>query len=354
MKKLFIFSLGVALLLSFERLFAKEKDNLTLINNEALNKVSSCEASSSKKVCDEMEFVEVGDKNNQQDESTGYGAVSYDYDIGKYDVTAEEYCAFLNAVARTNNDPYGLYDLRMQSDVNIACIQRWGSPSNYTYTIIEDEWNRGKFPITYVSWYSAIRFCNWMDHGCPTGDAVTKETTEKGAYSLTPLPTDPTQYIIHEYTMGKYFIPTENEWYKAAYYLNHGTERPLYWNYPTQSDYAPANNKNSLFYQANYRCGYIENVFAVTGPPYLTPVGTFSSSPGPSGTYDMGGNVFQMTSSRDAKNSEFFIARGGSWNSSYSFINYNDLENNIRRAFDPCVPTNTVGFRLIKRRHIPL
>ena len=41
-------------------------------------------------------------------DSPGYGAVSYSYQIGAYDVTGLQYTAFLNAVGST--DPYALYN----------------------------------------------------------------------------------------------------------------------------------------------------------------------------------------------------------------------------------------------------
>ncbi len=49
-------------------------------------------------------LVTVGDPGNAAD-STGFGAVNYAYQIGKYDVTTSQYAAFLNAVAAT--DPTG-------------------------------------------------------------------------------------------------------------------------------------------------------------------------------------------------------------------------------------------------------
>lgn len=333
---------------------------LTIISAQTVSSLRAADSSSSSNestppltvsLPDEMVFVDVHDEKNQPDGApyAPHGSVSYHYSIGKYEVTAEEYCAFLNAVASTNNDPHSLYDPRMSTDANVASIERHGTAPNYTYEIINDTWNRAKFPIAYVNWYSAARFCNWMAHGCPTGDAVTDDTTEHGAYSFFPSPNDTTHYIVHEHEDGPYFIPTEDEWYKAAYFLNHG-DRPLYWDYPTQSDAAPSNNTNSWFHQANYRCGYFENTFSVEdGPPYLTPVGTFKNSPGPYGTYDMGGNVFEMTTARYSHNSKLFVARGGSWNSSYSYFFENDLEKGTRKGFDPSTPSNEIGFRIVKR-----
>ena len=51
-------------------------------------------------------MVPVGDAGNAAD-TTGNGSVAYDYQIGEYDVTAAQYCQFLNATAATN-DPYSL------------------------------------------------------------------------------------------------------------------------------------------------------------------------------------------------------------------------------------------------------
>ena len=59
-----------------------------------------------------LETVAVGDPGNVGEPSGGpdtiFGAVGYTYNIGKYEVTAGQYTAFLNSAAQT--DPYGLYN----------------------------------------------------------------------------------------------------------------------------------------------------------------------------------------------------------------------------------------------------
>ena len=62
-----------------------------------------------------VETVHVGNAGNLGEQSrlwygdhTYYGGVNYEYDIGKYEVTAGQYTAFLNAVA--SEDAYGLYN----------------------------------------------------------------------------------------------------------------------------------------------------------------------------------------------------------------------------------------------------
>ncbi len=78
-----------------------------------------------------VEFVPVGDAGNAADPDTGYGAVGYEYNIGKYDVTAGQYCEFLNAVA-TKSDPYGLYNTNMNTaNYSTGCnILRSGAAGN--------------------------------------------------------------------------------------------------------------------------------------------------------------------------------------------------------------------------------
>lgn len=59
-----------------------------------------------------LNFVNIANSGNNND-STGYGSVSYDYKIGKYEVTNSEYAEFLNAIAYV--DYYLLYDSNMNS-----------------------------------------------------------------------------------------------------------------------------------------------------------------------------------------------------------------------------------------------
>lgn len=49
-----------------------------------------------------IDTVAVGNAGNAADPTTTYGAVSYEYNIGKYEVTIGQYTSFLNAVAATD------------------------------------------------------------------------------------------------------------------------------------------------------------------------------------------------------------------------------------------------------------
>ena len=258
------------------------------------------------------EMVTVGNSGNAAD-STGYGARAYVFRIGKYDVTQSQYAAFLNAVAAT--DTYSLYDTRMATDLIIAGISRSGLSGNYTYAVI----GTGNQPIGHVTWFSAARFANWMHNGQPTG-AQGLVTTEQGAYPLNGA----TSGIILKNAGAQFWIPTGNEWYKAAYYdptLNSNTGG--YWQYPTRSNTPPGNAMGASANQANI---YVNGIgFAVTqstvingSQNYLTDVGSFTGTPGPYGTFDMGGNAFQWNDDVISGTKRGF--RGGSWAGAATFL----------------------------------
>ena len=88
-----------------------------------------------------IDTVPVGDPGNAAD--SGYGTVGYNYNIGKYEVTAGQYVDFLNHKAKS--DDYGLYESYMWTDPygNLGCkIQQSGSSGNYGYSVASDWANR--------------------------------------------------------------------------------------------------------------------------------------------------------------------------------------------------------------------
>jgi hypothetical protein len=187
------------------------------------------------------EFVTVGDPGNAAD-TTGFGRVDYYYRIGKFEVTIAQYAAFLNAVAAS--DPYALYNPQLAVDMTVAGISRSGSLGSYTYAVIGD----GNRPITYVSWFDAARMANWMHNGQLVG-AQDASTTESGAYTLAGAMSG----IITRNAGARYYIPTEDEWFKAAFYdpsLNGGAGG--YWLYPTRANNIPGNVVGPALNQVNY------------------------------------------------------------------------------------------------------
>jgi formylglycine-generating enzyme required for sulfatase activity len=171
-------------------------------------------------------FVNIGNINNSND-STGYGSVSYNYQINQYLVTNCEYVEFLNAVAKTDT-----YNLHNTIDNDYAGITQTGTIGNFVYFV---KTNMDNKPVVFVSWFNAARYCNWLHNGKPSGPQ-NNSTTETGAYSLNGVTSG---NAVAKNSGAKYYIPTENEWYKAAFYSPNKNGSPGYYQYATQSDTAP-------------------------------------------------------------------------------------------------------------------
>ena len=92
------------------------------------------------------------------------------------------------------------------------------------------------YPVVNVTWYDAIRFANWMNNGQGNGD------TETGAYTIlggTPTPSNGDSITRNP---ARQSMPSENEWYKAAYYDPTTTS---YYLYPTSSNTPPTADRSN-------------------------------------------------------------------------------------------------------------
>ena len=309
-----------------------------------------------------IDMVTVGNPGNASDTiGAGFGAVSYEYLIGKYAVTIGQYTSFLNAVAVT--DTYSLYSESMGTNLNVAGISRAGGSGSYTYGVIDNGGDSGNRPITYVSWWDAARFSNWMANGQPTG-AQSSTTTENGAYDVNGATSGsaPGRNAINPNTSAAptFFIPTENEWYKAAYYspVKGGPGSPGYYAYATQSDSAPGNTVGGALNQANYLSSVSGTaVYSVTQSAaysatqnYLTDVGQFTDSASFYGTFDQSGNVYQWNDLDGlAPSGSSRGLRGGYWG-----IGAFRVSSSFRGPFAPSYEgAGDVGFRLASPVAVP-
>jgi formylglycine-generating enzyme len=238
-----------------------------------------------------IDMVTVGNAGNLAD-TTGYGAVGYAYRIGKYEVTAGQYTAFLNAVA-TSADPYGLYNANMSAAYGCG-IQQSSSGGTFAYTVAGDYVNR---PVNYVSWGNAARFCNWLANGQPTSGVEGLATTEDGPYYLNGVTNMQALMAVKRKDGATYVIPSENEWYKAAYYdaNKNGSGGAGYWLYATMHDVAPGNVYPALGTNAINSANYYRGADTLNGPPYTTEVGSFPDSKSAYDTLDQSGNVGEWT-----------------------------------------------------------
>ena len=243
----------------------------------------------------EIDTVHVGDANNAADTRTsvqggtpGAGAVAYDYYIGKTEVTAGQYTAFLNAVATsTSAASYitGLYNENMAIDdmtthgCGIVRTDNLDGTCSYTVT-------NGNLPVNYVSVYDAMRFCNWLTSG----------NTEYGIYNLAGVATPDITTIVRDATAwanGGIAIASLDEWYKAAFY-NGSTG--------TYSVYANGTNVAPTALEANYN---------ISGIGTITDVDFGAESF--YGTLGQNGNVWEWTETVAEGSSTNVYLRGGAF-----------------------------------------
>ena len=262
-----------------------------------------------------IETVPIGNPGNAGEQSrlsssdpTVYGGVPHPFAIGKFEVTAGQYTAFLNAVAST--DTYGLYHVRMDYDAdptrNGCNIKRSGPSGSYTYTVATDWANR---PVNYVSWGDAARFVNWLHNGQPTG-AQNLSTTEDGSYFLNGMTMDSELEDVVREPGATWVIPTENEWYKAAYHKNDGVTAN-YWDFPTSANNGVSNTLIDPDPGNHATFSTFNGVLTIGAPYFRTEVGAHENSASPYGTFDQGGNVMEFNET--VPESDIRGIRGGSW-----------------------------------------
>ena len=269
-----------------------------------------------------IDWVYIGNPGNPADTASNCfgascGAVSYAYQISKYEVTNAQYADFLNAKAAS--DPLGLYNTSMGSDATFGGITRSGVSGSYSYSVKTGFADK---PVTYVNFYDALRFSNWLNNGQGSGD------TETGAYTLLGGTETPSNGLTVTRNLGASIVLTsENEWYKAAYYDALSTS---YFDYPTGTNLvtgcvAPGSDTGN---SANCNS-------AVAA---LTNVGAYSLSDSPHGTYDQGGNVWEWI---DENLGSYRGVRGAGWVDAVS-----SLSASLAYPIGPTNENHSIGFRV--------
>ena len=272
----------------------------------------------------DLVWVKVGDADNAPDK-TGHGAVAYEFEVTKHEITVSQYAEFLNAVT-TKADPHALWN-------PVQKIVRTGNPGAFKHAASP---KREREPVMQVSFLDAMRFANWLHHGGGPGD------TETGAYLISK-----DGGLASREADARIWIPNENEWYKAAYYQPQATGGPpgSYWRYPTRSDLAPKLAKpgdpglNLANFLADTRPQ--PNGGILRGFSDVMPVGSFPGSSSHYGTLDQAGNAWEWieTTVFDTQR----IIRGGSMCASHE-----KLLSTVRTSTSPAKRYPDTGFRLAR------
>ena len=267
-----------------------------------------------------IQMSTIGHPGNADDapywDNLHYGGVGYVYQISTYEVTVAQYTEFLNAAAAS--DPYGLYNPYMMGGMEGSIIEQSGTDGRYTYAAVSGTENQ---PVRYVSFYDGLRLCNWMANG--QGNA----STETGSYDMA---------LGNWVTRGAnatWVLPTEDEWYKSAYY---DPVNDAYYDYPNGSDAVPSEPTDGT----TPRDMNFGNTPYWQGNRYYTAIGE-TTGHSPYGVYDLGGNVQEWTETLSAGGGDYRVTRGGTFASPASALSYSGSI-----TYDPTVEDAGEGFRL--------
>jgi formylglycine-generating enzyme required for sulfatase activity len=163
-----------------------------------------------------MEFVEIGNPGNPADTGGNpnpCGSVNYVYSIAKYEVSRD--------MINKANSEGGL-------GITMRNMEQLGG-------------NGAKKPAVGICWNEAARFVNWLNikEGFPPAYKFEKAPGEEGYSAESSIalwsPNDKGYDESNKYRnkLAKYSIPTNDEWYKAAFY---NPEKKEYSVYAVKSD----------------------------------------------------------------------------------------------------------------------
>ena len=297
-----------------------------------------------------IDTVPIGNPGNPGDtryDPTGVGSVGYGFRMARTEVTNAQYVEFLNAVAGA--DSYGVFFATGVQET-LQGIVRSGSPGSYNYSVkpaaLGGTYTYGDKPVAFVSSGDAMRFVNWLHNGQPAG-AQNASTTEDGEYTLNGATSSAALAAITRNAGARWWFPSIQEWYKAAYHKNDGVTGN-YWDYPTATNIDPNNNLPTS--DTGNSVNYWNGTFTTGNFDYpLTDAGAYMLSASPYGTFDMGGNLAEWTEDAYLDSDLGFVRRvsGGSWGSSSIFPTFQ-----LRAQYsggglvDPSAHRAIVGFRV--------
>jgi hypothetical protein len=249
-----------------------------------------------------IDFVTIGDPGNPPDANPNpAGAVPYTYRIGKYELPED-------------------------------AIDKANALGNLGITIDSRGPNK---PATSITWYEAAQFVNWLNTS--TGHSPAYKFDVGGNFQLW-IPADAGYDATNLYRnkLAKYFLPSLNEWHKAAYY---DPVAAHYWDYPTGNDSTP--DGIDFPGDPDFDAVFFDGAFN-PGPNDVANVGLFS----PYGTAGQGGNVDEWDETAfDRVNnvaSEGRATLGGSWATADSDL----LASQTGIGIPPSSEANSIGFRI--------
>jgi hypothetical protein len=160
-----------------------------------------------------------------------YGAVGHEYRIATTEVTVGQWFEFVQAY-----EPYYVYP----GAGTIAGIEFTGMSIRVAFGVIEIRPGHSTERPTSMGWEYAARYCNWLHNN----KAPEQWAFESGVYDTSTFTFNDDGSANHQRTRSpgaRYWIPTFDEWVKAAYYDpdRYGDGMEGYWHYGNGSDTRP-------------------------------------------------------------------------------------------------------------------
>lgn len=274
-----------------------------------------------------IDFVSVGNAGNGNDAGGGggsysapYGAVGYNFRMAVTEVP-QDWITKATALGMTN--------------------------------VTAGSW-AGTRPAASMNWYEAAGFVNWLNTS--TGHQAAYNLTFSGGWTMSlwsagdAWDNDPgagTNLNAYRHKNARYFLPSENEWYKSAYHQNDGATAN-YFDFATGSNVAPVAVAGGT---ATGTAVYGQPGYALSGAPVAVgDAGGLSAY----GTRGQNGNVWEwMEGAADGVNNsttENRVSRGGNF-----FNTSTQLRPDQGRigVLGPTSTNNDTGFRIASIEPVP-
>lgn len=260
------------------------------------------------------------------------GAVNHSFRIARTEMTATQWLPFVNAftrhwdaMGRSRFDSYFSSEIIRPGNLNPNSPPAW--------QIEPGAENRA---IT-AGWRMMAYYCNWLHNGRPEGDwnnPVAWEAFASGAYDASTFTQNPDLSFNDQITRSagaKYWIPSLDEWTKAAHYdpNRYGPGEEGYWtmmagrNTPLVSGLAGQGGETSA--GTNFPAGFDPRTITVGSyPEIMSPWGLLDTSGGQhewteAASYDIPGAVPGVLRGRIARGSRAFD--GGAY-VEFDFLDY--------------------------------
>lgn len=267
-----------------------------------------------------------GDKTYLDEENTLHEIeLTYDYYMGKYEITNAQYIEFLNSVGadyegRVNGHTLATVGNYSKIDYVLGEFVLKERSGNY----LNDE-GYSEYPVNKVTWWGAIEYCNWLS----------RKENLKEAYDIKGNLLDETGSITDDITKVKgYRLPTEAEWEYAA----RGGQNSI-----EDYKYAGSNDINEV----GWCKGNTDNIQKCG-----------LKKPNELGIYDMSGNLcewchdnkrvypdWKLTNPIGPSSSPYKVLRGG-----YFSASEEDLRISYRLRTEPYDEDYDIGFRIARTK----